>query len=99
MFNYEKRLEFPVNIKTPNAQLAQVIISQFGGPDGELGASMRYLSQRYSMPNRTCMGLLTDIGTEEFGLLFESNKSQELTRNVSSLLTFSCLIMSLYIMS
>lgn len=73
MFNYEKRLEFPVNIKTPNAQLAQVIISQFGGPDGELGASMRYLSQRYSMPNRTCMGLLTDIGTEEFGLLFESN--------------------------
>ncbi len=73
MFNYEKRLEFPVNIKTPNAQLAQVIISQFGGPDGELGASMRYLSQRYTMPNRTCMGLLTDIGTEEFGLLFESN--------------------------
>ena len=50
MWNYEKRLQFPVNIKTPNAMLAQAILSQYGGPDGELGASMRYLSQRYSMP-------------------------------------------------
>ena len=50
MWNYEKRLQFPVNIKEPNAKLAQVIISQYGGPDGEMGASMRYLSQRYSMP-------------------------------------------------
>lgn len=64
MWSYEKRLEFPVNIKEPNAKLAQVIISQFGGPDGELSASMRYLSQRYSMPYREVAGLLTDIGSE-----------------------------------
>ncbi len=84
MFNYEKRLEFPVNIKTPNAQLAQVIISQFGGPDGELGASMRYLSQRYSMPNRVCMGLLTDVGTEELSHLeMVSVIVHQLTRNLS----------------
>lgn len=84
MFNYEKRLEFPVNIKTPNAQLAQVIISQFGGPDGELGASMRYLSQRYTMPNRVCMGLLTDIGTEELSHLeMVSVIVHQLTRNLS----------------
>ena len=62
MWNYENRLEFPVNIKEPNAKLAQVIISQYGGPDGEMGASMRYLSQRYSMPYREVAGLLTDIG-------------------------------------
>ncbi len=62
MWSYEKRLEFPVNIKEPNAKLAQVIISQYGGPDGEMGASMRYLSQRYSMPYREVAGLLTDIG-------------------------------------
>ena len=64
MWSYEKRLEFPVNIKEPNAKLAKVIISQFGGPDGELSASMRYLSQRYSMPYREVAGLLTDIGSE-----------------------------------
>ena len=64
MWSYEKRLEFPVNIKEPNAKLAQVIISQFGGPDGELSASLRYLSQRYSMPYREVMGVLTDIGSE-----------------------------------
>lgn len=62
MWSYEKRLQFPVNIKEPNAKLAQVIISQFGGPDGEMAASMRYLSQRYSMPYREVAGLLTDIG-------------------------------------
>ena len=62
MWSYEKRLQFPVKIKEPNAKLAQVIISQFGGPDGELAASMRYLSQRYSMPYREVAGLLTDIG-------------------------------------
>ena len=62
MWKYEKRLQFPVNIKEPNAKLAQVIISQFGGPDGELAASMRYLSQRYAMPYREVAGLLTDIG-------------------------------------
>ena len=69
MWNYEKRLQFPVNIKEPNAALAQVIISQYGGPDGELGASLRYLSQRYSMPFDELKGLLTDIGVEELGHL------------------------------
>lgn len=65
MWNYEKRLQFPVNITQTNAKLAQVIISQFGGPDGELAASQRYLSQRYTMPYNEVSGLLTDIGTEE----------------------------------
>lgn len=67
MWDYEKRLQYPVNIKTPNAKLAQYIISQYGGPDGELGASMRYLSQRFATPYREVSGLLTDIGTEELG--------------------------------
>ena len=62
MWTYERRLEYPVNIKTPNAKLAKVIISQLGGPDGELGAAMRYLSQRYSNTNRKVAGVLTDIG-------------------------------------
>lgn len=62
MWNYERRLQFPVNIKETNAKIAQVIISQFGGPDGELAASQRYLSQRYSTPYRQVAGLLTDIG-------------------------------------
>lgn len=65
MWNYEKRLEYPINISERNLDMAQVIISQFGGPDGELAASMRYLSQRYTMPYREVMGILTDIGTEE----------------------------------
>ena len=69
MWLYEKRLQFPVKIKEPNAKLAQAIISQFGGPDGELAASMRYLSQRYSIPYREVAGLLTDIGTEELAHL------------------------------
>ena len=69
MWNYEKRLQYPVNISQPNPQIAQVIMSQFGGPDGELAASMRYLSQRFSMPNRQAMGMLTDIGTEELAHL------------------------------
>lgn len=64
MWSYEKRLQFPVRIKTPNAAAAKVIITQYGGPDGELGASMRYLSQRYTMPWRGVAGLLTDIGSE-----------------------------------
>lgn len=64
MWNYEKRLQYPVNITQTNPQIAQVIISQFGGPDGELSASMRYLSQRYTMPYREVAGLLTDIGSE-----------------------------------
>ncbi len=65
MWSYEKRLEYPVNITTPNAKLASIIISQYGGPDGEMGASMRYLSQRYTAPNRTAAAVLTDVGTEE----------------------------------
>lgn len=65
MWNYEKRLQYPVNITKTNPKMAQVIISQFGGPDGELAASMRYLSQRYTMPYKEVMGTLTDIGTEE----------------------------------
>lgn len=64
MWNYEKRLQYPVNIKTPNAKIAQFIMSQYGGPDGEIGASMRYLSQRFTMPNRMAMAVLNDIGTE-----------------------------------
>ena len=67
MFVYEKKLQFPVKIAKPNPKLAKVIISQVGGPDGELGASMRYLNQRYSMPYPELKGLLTDIGTEELG--------------------------------
>ena len=65
MWNYEKRLQYPVKITQTNPKIAQVIISQFGGPDGELAASMRYLSQRYTMPYKEVTGLLTDIGTEE----------------------------------
>lgn len=69
MWIYEKKLEFPVHIKDPNPKLAQLIISQYGGPDGEAGASFRYLSQRYSMKDRRVAGVLTDIGTEELAHL------------------------------
>lgn len=65
MWNYEKRLQYPVRITKTNPKIAQIIITQFGGPDGELAASMRYLSQRYTMPYREVTGTLTDIGTEE----------------------------------
>ena len=65
MWKYEKRLQYPVCITKSNPAIAKIIISQFGGPDGELSASMRYLSQRYAMPYREVAGLLTDIGTEE----------------------------------
>ncbi len=64
MWNYEKRLEYPVNITKPNAKIAKIILTQYGGPDGEMSASMRYLSQRYSMPYRKVAGILTDIGRE-----------------------------------
>lgn len=84
MWNYEKRLEYPINIKQTNPQLAAMIISQYGGPDGELGASMRYLSQRYSVPYREVAGLLTDIGTEELGHLeMVSTIVHQLTRNLT----------------
>ena len=64
MWNYEKRLEYPINIKETNPKIAKFIMSQYGGPDGEISASLRYLSQRYSMPYREVMGVLTDIGRE-----------------------------------
>lgn len=65
MWIYEKKLQFPVKIKNPNPQLAQIVISQLGGPDGEIGAAMRYLHQRYSVTNDKITGILTDVGTEE----------------------------------
>lgn len=65
MWSYQKRLQYPINIKTANPKLASFIISQYGGPHGEAGAAMRYLSQRFSMPNGITKAALTDIGTEE----------------------------------
>ena len=83
MWTYEKKLQYPVRIKTPNPALASAIISQVGGPDGELGASMRYLHQRYSMPHGDVAGLLTDIGSEELGHLeMVSAIIHQLTRNL-----------------
>ena len=84
MFVYEKKLQYPVKIKNPNPQLAKIIISQYGGPDGELGASLRYLSQRFSMPYPELKGLLTDIGVEELGHLeMVGTLVHQLTRNMS----------------
>ena len=83
MFIYEKKLQYPVNIAKPNPKLASIIISQYGGPDGELGASLRYLSQRFSMPFDEQKGLLTDIGTEELGHLeMIGALVHQLTRNL-----------------
>ena len=84
MFVYEKKLQYPVRIANPNPKLAAFIISQYGGPDGELGASLRYLSQRYSMPYPELKGLLTDIGTEELGHLeMIGTLVHQLTRNLT----------------
>jgi len=84
MFVYEKKLQYPVRIKNPNPKLAALIISQYGGPDGELGASLRYLSQRFSMPYAELKGLLTDVGTEELGHLEMIGAIvYQLTRNLS----------------
>ena len=84
MFIYEKKLQFPVKIATPNPKLAAFIISQYGGPDGEVGAAMRYLSQRYAMPFAEAKGLLTDIGTEELGHMeMVAAIVHQLTRNLS----------------
>ena len=84
MFVYEKRLQYPVTIKNPNPALAKLIISQYGGPHGELGASLRYLSQRYTMPCPELKAILTDIGTEELGHLeMVGAIVYQLTRNVS----------------
>ena len=83
MFIYDKKLQYPVKIDRPNPRLASIIISQYGGPDGELGASLRYLSQRYSMPFDELKGLLTDIGTEELGHLeMVGSIVHQLTRNL-----------------
>ena len=85
MFVYEKKLQYPVKIANPNPKYAQIIISQYGGPDGELGASMRYLSQRFSMPYAELKGLLTDVGTEELGHLEMIGAIvHQLTRNLST---------------
>ncbi len=84
MWQYEKKLQYPINIKNSNPALAKLIISQYGGPDGELGASLRYLSQRFSMPYPELKGLLTDIGTEELGHLEMIGAIvYQLTRNLS----------------
>lgn len=83
MFIYQKKLQYPVKIARPNPRLASIIISQYGGPDGELGASMRYLSQRYNMPFDEQKGLLTDIGVEELGHLeMVAAIIHQLTRNL-----------------
>ena len=84
MFIYDKKLQYPVRIKNTNPKLASIIISQYGGPDGELGASLRYLSQRYSMPYPELKALLTDIGTEELGHLeMVASIVHQLTRKLS----------------
>ncbi|MBE6967517.1 MAG: manganese catalase family protein [Ruminococcaceae bacterium] len=84
MFVYEKKLQYPVKIKNTNPALAKFIISQYGGPDGELGASMRYLSQRFSMPYPELKAILTDIGTEELGHLeMVGAIIHQLTRNMT----------------
>ena len=85
MWNYEKRLQYPVKITQTNPQIAKVIISQFGGPDGELAASMRYLSQRYTMPYKEVTATLTDIGTEELAHMeMICAIVHQLTRNLSA---------------
>ncbi len=84
MFNYEKRLEYPVNITRTDPKAAMIIMSQYGGPDGEAGAALRYLSQRYSMENRKVIGALTDIGTEELSHLeIVATIVHQLTRNLT----------------
>ena len=84
MWQYEKRLQYPVNIKNPNPKMAQLIISQYGGPDGESAAALRYLSQRFSMPYAELKGILTDIGTEELAHLeMVGAIVHQLTRNLN----------------
>ena len=84
MWEYEKRLQYPVKIKNPDARAAKVILSQYGGPDGELGASLRYLSQRFTMPDARVAGLLTDIGTSVIHCAFYE-KIETLRENSSQL--------------
>ena len=83
MFQYVKKLQYPIKVKNSNPALAKIVITQYGGPDGELGASLRYLSQRYTMPYPELKGLLTDIGTEELGHLeMVGTLVYQLTRNL-----------------
>ena len=96
MWNYEKRLQYPVKITQTNPKIAQIIISQFGGPDGELAASMRYLSQRYTMPYKEVTGILTDIGTEELAhmemicaIVYQLTKRRKRSSVLDSALTMS----------
>ena len=85
MWNYEKKLQYPIKISKPNPKYAKIIITQYGGPDGELGASMRYLSQRYTMPFREVVGILNDIGTEELAHLeMVSSIVYQLLRNATT---------------
>lgn len=85
MWSYEKRLQYPVDIKNTDPSIAMIIMSQYGGPDGEMGASLRYLSQRYTMPDRTVAGLMTDIGTEELAHLeIVATIVHQLTRNLTA---------------
>lgn len=85
MWIYEKKLQYPVKIKNPNPDLAQLIVSQLGGPDGEIGASMRYLHQRYGCPYKEVVGILTDVGTEELAHMeMVSAILYQLTRNLSA---------------
>ena len=85
MWEYQKKLQFPINIKNPDPKLAAFIVSQYGGPDGELGASMRYLSQRYSMKDDMAKALLTDIGTEELAHLeMVGTIVHQLTKNATT---------------
>ncbi|MBQ7335804.1 MAG: manganese catalase family protein [Clostridia bacterium] len=84
MWTYDKKLQYPVKIKNPNPQMASIIISQLGGPDGELAAAMRYLNQRYAMPYGEVTGILTDVGTEELAHLeMVAAILYQLTRNIS----------------
>lgn len=84
MWIYEKKLQFPVKIKNPNPKIAQIIMSQLGGPDGEIGASMRYLNQRYAMPYDEVKGILTDVGTEELAHMeMVAAIIHQLTRNLT----------------
>ena len=89
MFVYEKKLQYPVNIKNTNPNLSALFISQYGGPDGELGASLRYLSQRYAMPNAQLAGILTDIGTEELAHLEMVGSRQLYLEHHTGILAYS----------
>ena len=82
MWDYDRKLKYPVKIKNPDARAAKIIITQYGGPDGELGASMRYLSQRFAMPNRMAAGLLTDVGIEDKNCAYYLRKYDSMTTEI-----------------